>query len=170
MCQVLKAGRRQHKAAAGLTFIELLVVISIIGITAGLSLPRLRNAFANFALESFVKDLYYLSCYLQTSAIASGNIYYLNIDSQQGSFQAASQQEDGPRAISGRFGRLYQAPEAVLVLVDPPEKKAVRFYPDGSTEKITVSFQNQQKRKISLVIKGAAGEIKVQEGIYPVRD
>ena len=144
------------------TFVELFIVIIIIGILAGLSLPKLKTAADNIELENFVKEIYYLSRYLQGSAAAQGKIFQLSIDKNKGEFQAAYEQAGEFKNLGGRFGKIYKAPAGAQVSLSPAEKTAVYFYPDGAVEQIKITFANEHKKEFSLFIQGAAGEIKIQ--------
>ena len=147
---------------SGFTFVELLVVIIIIGVLATLSVPKFRTAFDNFELENFVREIYSLSRYLQASAISQGKIHYLEINKEAQEFQASSMEGDELKQVPGRFGKAYKAPSGINISIDPPEKNGVYFYPDASTDKITFTFENRHKSKFSLNIKGASGGIKIQ--------
>lgn len=145
-----------------LTFIELLIVIIIIGVLAGVSTPLFSRSFDSLEIEGFVKDIYYLSRYLQSNAISQGKIYLLEIDKDAGSFLPVYKEGGGNRNINGRFGKPLNAPEGVTVSCEPAESSGIYFYPDGSTDKATVTFRNRRGDNISLVTKGVSGEIKVQ--------
>ncbi|MFA4888417.1 MAG: prepilin-type N-terminal cleavage/methylation domain-containing protein [Candidatus Omnitrophota bacterium] len=144
------------------TFIELLVIILIIGVLAGLAAPRLRVAFDNFSLDNSVKDLYYLSRYLQGAAITSGKIHCLRFDMEKKQFQGLLKGNDTLINIDGKAGLAYSLPEEISVTFYPPEKSGMYFYPDGSIDKINITFSGANFRQASLVAKGAAGAIKIQ--------
>lgn len=143
-----------------ITFIELLIVIVIIGILTGVSIPQFRKTFSHLELESFVKDIYYLSRYLQGSAVSQGKIYCLNIDKEPEGFHATYKKESDFLNAEGRFGKLYKFPDGISVSVDPPDINNIYFYPDGSIDKIKITFKNRYE-EICLVIKGTIGEIQI---------
>lgn len=147
-----------------ITFVELLIVIIIIGILASASIPKFKKTFDNLELEKFVKDIYYLSRYLQGSAIGQGKIYCLKIDKDKVEFQATYKEDEDNefKNFPGRFGKIYKAPLGIIISIDPPDATGTYFYPDGSVDKITITLVNQHKTEVSLIIKGAAGEIQIK--------
>lgn len=164
--------RNNRRSPRALTFIELLLVAVLIGILVGVSIPQMRKTFDDFELENFVKDIYYLTHYLQTSAIYQGKIFCLNINQDEGFFYATYKENDEaesnsePKKIEGRFGRDYKPPEGTSIfiepLTEPLEVTTICFYPDGSKDKIMITLKNRHEKEITLSIKGAAGEIQIQ--------
>ncbi len=147
---------------SGLTFIELLIVIIIIGILSALGIPRFKSTLTHFEFEKFTKDIYFLSRYLQDSSVNQGKIYYLEININNRELQAFTRENDEFRNIGGRLGKIYKAPQGVLMSADPLETKGINFYPDASTDQATIIFDNQGEDKISLIFKGASGGIQIK--------
>ncbi len=150
------------RARAGFTFIELLIVITIIGILISLSIPAFRKTVDNFELDNFTKDIYYLSHYLQSAAISEGKIYSLNIIPDKGELWAAFKGADDFERLKGRFGRVYKIPENSTLSITPVEKMAFYFYPDGNIDKAELTFANKYGKKTSLIIQGQGSAIKIQ--------
>ena len=149
---------------AGFTFIELLVVILIIGIMTSVSVPGFRKTFDNLELDNFAKDIFYLCHYLKSAAISERSIYVLGIDPGKAEFTAYIKSPEGEKVtqLKGKFGKPYRAPKGVKFSVQPAEKTQVYFYPDGGADAVAVALWNKFEKKVSLSIEGALGEIKVQ--------
>jgi len=135
-----------------LTFIEILLVIIIIGILIGVSLPSFRKTFNNLQLNSASSELQALMNYVHERAIVEGKVIYFNIDN--GTKECWAQ-------IKGASTRLkaYSVPEGVSI---EPEKKQILFYPDGSIDSITIKLTNLNNEDVILTTKGVYGRVKLQ--------
>jgi len=147
-----------------LTFIELLVVLVIIGVMTGISVPGFRRTFDSLEFDNFVKDVYYLNHYLKSTAISARKIYILGIDPAKAVFTASLRDEETGKAekLSGKFGKAYAAPKGVTLAVQPAEKTQVYFYPDGSADAVEITLKGKYDKAATLSIEGALGEIKVK--------
>ena len=140
------------------TFVELILVVALIAVLATLSIPQFRKTADNFALDSFSKDIYYLCRYLQAEAIAQSVVLCLRFSLERDGLQAAYL--DKP--LTGRYGKVYKFPAGVEAIILPNNEGGIYFYPDGSTDEVTITFKNRHERQVTLVMQGAAGEIKMQ--------
>jgi prepilin-type N-terminal cleavage/methylation domain-containing protein len=154
-------GNSRPKAAKAFTFIELLIVIALVGIVTAISAPQFRSTFDRLRLEGFAKEIYYLAEYLQESAISQNKNFCLDIDARFGKFQAQREgDEEGEfKTFSGRFGRVYAAPEGIMVAVEPADTERFYFYPDASTASVSIKFSDDSGRGISLKINGGNSEL-----------
>lgn len=150
---------RKNKFQAAFSFIELMLVAVIIASLAGLAVPRLRAALAKYELENLVKNTYYLSFYLQSSAVSQERIYCLDLDPPAGLIRPVYKDGASFKRVSGRFGRISKAPANIRLYA---QKKTICFYPDASTDKEKIDFENDQADKMSLVFEGANGAIQIE--------
>ncbi|MFH1440912.1 MAG: prepilin-type N-terminal cleavage/methylation domain-containing protein [Candidatus Omnitrophota bacterium] len=145
----------------GFTFIELLIVVAIVGVLTGIAVPQLRKALDNFQEEAFAKDLFYLVRYIQGRSISEGKIYCLKIDLDNAEFQAVYKKEDDFLNLSGKFGKKYKVPSGIELSIDPVEKREIYFYPDGSIDKISIVFTNRLEKEAVITIQGFRSSIDI---------
>jgi len=143
------AERRTHSA---ITFIELLLVIVVIGILIGISVPRFRKTFNHLQLDSFSRELQTFMNYLRQRSIVEGKLIYLNIDSDTGEYWAEV------KDVKNRL-RTYKIPTKIRI---ETQQKQIIFYPDGSIDKVTIGLIGSDNQKVTLTTKGVFGGIKLQ--------
>lgn len=142
----------------GLTFIEVLLVIIIIGVLIGVAVPNLKKAFNDFQLESASRQLQAFMNYLSQRAIVEGKIIYFNIDNDKKEYWA--QVKD----IEARL-KTYSIPKGVNIEAlgeDEVESRRILFKPDGEIDKVTVKLTNTDNREISLTTEGVFGKVKIK--------
>ncbi len=127
------------------TFIELIVVVIVLGILISLSAPRIKRSFAFFELENYTKNIYFLCNYLQSSSISEAKIYSLDFLQDVREFKALSLKEGGQwEILKGRFGKSYKVPDNLSLEISPVDKAKIFFYPDGSIDPFSILFKNIQ--------------------------
>jgi type II secretory pathway pseudopilin PulG len=160
---LLTSNSLRHRPIKGFTFIELIVIVIILSILIGLSIPQLKKTSAHFELENFTKNIYFLCNYLQSSAISEAKIHSLNFFEETRELKPYFLKNDGQwQALKTRFARFYKLPEKITLEITPAEKKSIFFYPDGSADKLVLTFKNEFQDQRALEIKGVTGAIKIQ--------
>ncbi len=150
----------QKIGSRGFTLIEIILVLVILGVIAGLTVPRIGQNFIELQLKRTANDLSYLMRYAQSRAITKNRMVRLEFDDNFSkvwltqSTEEASPEEDNKsfERITGRLGRTLTVPDKIYL---EAETVPVQFYPDGSMDRVrlyvchekdclTVSTQEQR--------------------------
>ena len=145
----------RHKA---LTFIELLVVVIIIGILAGLAVPNLRKSFNSAQREGFSRQLQFTMNYLRDKSVVEQKAIFLDFDRRSKSYSAGFQEENAAF-------RVYSLPAGISIEVakkSNPDNPAVYFYPDGRIDAVDIGV-NSGGKKIILTTEGVFGKVKIKK-------
>ncbi|MDD4955331.1 MAG: prepilin-type N-terminal cleavage/methylation domain-containing protein [Candidatus Omnitrophica bacterium] len=155
-----------NRTARSFTFVELLIVIAIIGILSAMVIPNLKVAQSNFELDSFVKDIYYLAKYLQVSAASRSRIYRLDIEQDSGKTYFSAKYKNNAAEfipLSGRFKKIYTMPLSTEISsVEPPDRANIFFYPDASIDNTTIIFKNKSGKEMALVLSSTGTAIQIK--------
>lgn len=133
------------------TFIELLIVIVILGISVGIGIPAFRKTFQSQQLNIFTHRLQGLIRYLHGRSVAEEKIIYLALDSQVKEYWI------GAKGNPARL-KTYRIPYDIKMSAD---KEEVLFYPDGSIDPVNITLSAPGEEKISLTTKGVFGGAKI---------
>ncbi len=152
---------------SGFTLIELILVMLIIAIAAGMLAPALGAFTAGRAVDNISRQIVALAQYAHTQAISQARTYRLNFD--QGSRQFWLTADDGAGAFNppkGEFSTRYTAPEGVRMSVQiTPQPNTNLLLPENVQQQqipqSPTSLNGQQS--------GAAGSIMQNlhgQGLY----
>ncbi len=147
--QFFKISLQNHKnrqtSPQGFTFIELLIVATIIAILVAMSIPRFRSSYENLRLRSFVSRFERLAQTAHELSMIQGRIYKISILERSDTSQAFGlflQSDDSTKSyipLSGGAGKLQVLPKAYRIQTDENE---IYFYPDGSVTISNVGFRS----------------------------
>jgi len=136
----------------GFTLPELLLVIIIIGILAGVSFPGLRKTFDRLQLDDCSRELQQFMNYLQERSVIERKVIYLYIDAGSKKYWAQFQE-------SNNRIRTYSIPAAITIETKQPQ---VKFFPDGKIEAFSARLTGPGGDAISLTSEGVFGSVKIQ--------
>lgn len=156
-----KKGRAPNKTlllnygfCSGFTLLELLIVVFLIAVTLGLSLPLFRKTFTDMKLTSAVSDIVSLMRYGQERAIVEAAVFRLNVDEVHGEYWLTKAKKEEAKtiavfeAVPGRFGKRYRVPEELTL---SSEENTVDFYPDGEMSQGKITLENTNKKSSAIV-------------------
>lgn len=132
----------------GFTLIEILLVVIVLGVIAGLTLPNMRGAYNDVILKTSVNDLAFLMRYAQSRAVSKASEVRLEFNSDNDRYWLTERSEEEGLSvfnrITGRHAKDYNIPFNVIVQNSQP---TVTFYPDGKIEKFDMNVCRQTDLK-----------------------
>lgn len=143
---------RKGSLLAGFTFIELLLVILLAAILAGVSYPLLKNNFYGTQLPVFSKKLQAHFIYLRERAIVERKVVYLTFEEENKKYRV----NIGNESPALEF---FSVPEKVRV---ETEQEQIAFYPDGSIDKVTINLISPGQGGVNLTTKGVFEGVRVE--------
>lgn len=154
---------------AAFTVIELILVVLILSILSGLTLPHFSRTRENFALKQQTQDLAHVMRYAQSRAVTKGKEMRLAFSPDFSSYQlteevegmeGAQEAERSFEAIAGRWGRVFPLPASIKI---ESEEMDIRFYADGSMDKRRISICRADQCS-AISTKEQRGHVRIFEG------
>lgn len=163
--------RNRLAGSAAFTAVELILVVLILSILAGLTVPHFSRTHKTFELKKQAQDLAYMMRYAQSRAVAKGKRMRLEFLSDFSVYQLTEESEtdlaqEGERSfetIAGRMGRAVTVPSSIKF---QSEGADVHFYPDGSIDKRRVSVCQQEQCWV-ISTREKRGHVQIFEGKRP---
>jgi len=150
----------------GFTFLEILMVVMILGIIVAMATPRFRESYIDLQLKSQAKSLAKFLTYAQERAIFDKRIYRFEVSPDKARYWLTREETGGEEGtfnfvqIQGRYGRRFEFPEGISLGF---EKESILFYPDGSADVFTLSLKNQEGKELVLKNGTRFGYIQIEE-------
>jgi len=162
--------RKSKRYARGFTLIELVVVIVLLGLMFGITVPRFRQALLNDALDTTSLRLIGLVQDLRERAISGQVSYILHLDIREKriwAFASTASEEEQETARE----RAYELPADVRIqdvwswssgkLFN---EGIIRFSRKGYIEQSMIHLQSEDGRELSLELTPFLGSIKIHDG------
>jgi len=148
------------------TLLEIILVVLVIGVIAGLTVPNFSRTYANLELKKGAEDLAYLMRYAAGRAVIKNIKTRLEFNPEFSKYWLAeeikdSEEEEGGefKKISGRLGKKNNVPSRIKIEL---EEEFVYFYPDGSMDKKYI-YVCDEKKCLIVSTKEKRGEVLVLE-------
>jgi type II secretion system protein H len=147
------------------TLIELLMVVVLLSVIAGLVMLSFGPAYRNVVFRKSAEDLLSTMRYAQSRAVTKRRTHQLQFDDAYSRFwimqRTDTSDDTAPffEHISSRWGRLVALPESVKLECD---SRTIDFYPDGTIEKVRI-YLHSGGRTLILSSAEQRGEIQLTE-------
>lgn len=167
---ILPIGRRRNRPGytphlskgAGYTLIELILLTVIIAILVGISAPLFRRTFSDLELKEASFNIARLISFAQEKSIIEGTPYKLVLDKDKARYYLTRSDPERPAKfirLKERWGRVFSLPGNIRLTSN---KKEIIFYPDGHSEKASITFLGRRK-SIKINLKGNLGYVEIKE-------
>jgi len=147
-----KKSRPLRLGVMGLTFVELFLVLLIVGIFVSLSLPQFRQRYDELRFTSFSRELQDFMNYLHQRSIVERKVIAFHIDKSARQYYGDYQ---GERIKSGSI------PDNVEIDSDV-QGGHVYFYPNGDIDPVSIKISGPDDKFIILTSKGVFGGVKIR--------
>ena len=134
----------------GFTLIEIILVLLLLAIVSGLTVPNFSKTYQRLELKKAANDIAYLMRYAQSRAIAKGHQIRFEFAEDFTGYELKEQSSDKKQAdeefknISGRLGNHFQVPQILHV---SSEDTVINFFPDGTIDKQRISVCSVKEEK-----------------------
>jgi len=154
----------------GYTLIELIVVIVLLGLMFGITIPRFRQALFNDSLDATSLRVIGLVQNLREKAISNQVSYILHLDIREKRIwafagNASEEEQEIARA------RAYELPQDIKIQDVWSwsrgkffDEGTIRFSRKGYIEQSMIHLQSQDGRQLSLELTPFLGSIKIHDG------
>ena len=154
----------------GFTLLEVLIVLSIVAVLAGTSVPMFRRTFNGLQLEVFSYDLSRLLEYAGRRAVATGALMRVHFAAGGRQYWLLQRDEISPGPGSGpglesqfqrvpsRYGQTHAVPETVTLV---PGASDVTFYPDGRADAFEALILDHQREGYRLTTHVWTGRVSL---------
>lgn len=179
--------RRRANRSRGLTFLEIIVVVTILGILLALSSPSLRNMYQKMQLSSSARQIGSLCKYARAAAIMQEGEVRLLVDLETARYrlklppkvaeddrQSHSRyrnMEDQKKAAVEEPTYLPPDVEFVEILTDAPEEEqpgkwqtVLVYYQNGSATPCVMTLENRRGRRVTIEVQHATGGVRIYMG------
>jgi len=160
--------RRVRPTAAGFTLIEIILVVVVISVLAGVAVPHFSRSFKNLLVQTTVNQLASVMRYAQGRSIAQRAVIRLifkeNLNAYQ--LQQATDTSDPLNAeeafepLPNRWGRWFLIPVGVEA---EATRRTIEFYPDGRIQKARVILCHEQ-RCLTVSSRDQRGRVLIFDG------
>ena len=166
----------REKRRGGFTYLELLVVVVILGLITGAMIPVFRGSFNGIKAKSATRNLIATLFFAQDRAVSSGIEHRLCLDPRTNSYWVerfngyTKKQQKRFTPVQERYGEKHPLPD-FLILTDvraPASGKEkiprIACYPNGSCDVVQLKLHNlREGARLTLSTTGFSGGIKVAE-------
>ena len=147
-----------RRKSSGFTLLELIVVLLILALVAGLVAPKMRAFTVGQSTDNAAEQIVVLARYARTQAITEGASYRLNFDSGGGAYWLTSSDAGVFKPVSGEYGEHLTLPDGAQMRTDRAAQSDgtyVTFQSTGRTDPAHVWITDKQGKVVEVACTSA---------------
>jgi type II secretion system protein H len=147
----------------GFTLVEVLLVLVVTALLAGLAIPSLKSTLQHYRLYSTVSDFEKTVMYGRERAVMESRVLRWELDRAKSTFflyELTPDEKDKSLAPVEVNHRAY--PKEIQIQTDV-QNDEIWFYPDGSHTPFTCRFEQAGFKKVTISSKGTMARLTRQE-------
>lgn len=136
----LRERQCRFPSLSGFTLLELLLIVLIISVILGLSLPFIKKNVNSASFKTFINKNYLFLDYAKTHSVLKGKILKVKINLEEKKivlWEMKSKNEEGDKLLE------IEIPGNISV---ESEKENISFFPDGTIEEFGIIFSDDEAR------------------------
>ena len=170
-----KSAIRNSQCALGFTLIELTLVIVTMGIVLLAATPRLQQTAQRLRAEQASTELTQLMRVAHEQAVSSGQeaVWIWDASSHRARIESLSEESgepDGMVPSSAIITQTTPIPDGISIDVtrtqEPLDCRCVHFFPDGTSEKATLTIRLSE-HAFTATVDDATGQVLLSSGTAP---
>lgn len=162
-------GRLVNILSRAFTLIELLLVVILLSVLAGLSIPNLPKHYARLQLQQTAEHIGYLMRYAQSASVVGQKEYKICCDTAQRTYVLREENFSGDHdlgaetgkdftAVEGDKGRVFRVPQH-LSWEAPSD--CIGFYPDGVIDRAKIFLRTKNDEAMVVSTQEQRGRVSV---------
>ena len=139
------------RCSGGFTLVEIFLVILLIGVLTGISVPLFKKSTEDFQLKSAAFNLYKILQLARESALTRGQPTRLDLGFEEGTYRLTPSE--------GRFGKTMHVPEGLSL---SGKEEQISCYPDGRCDVASVKLLGADGG-YEIAVEDWGGSVRIRE-------
>jgi type II secretion system protein H len=151
------------RSNSAFTLLELVVVLTLVGVVLGMAAPSLRGWSRGGKLQDAADGFVGATRWARSAAISTARVHRLQIDPEGGGYVIDVVEGDASAPAAGEFGRTVVLPPSIRIANASPTQ-AIEFFPSGRVTPGTVRISGDWGETIEITCAAPAESWRIASG------